>query len=132
MDPPSGEHNKPKPTSSDLFSSAKVVAGAAQSALNRDTDKLDKAKVAGAADDLLEAAAQYGKLDKDKGLGQYVEKAEGYLHQYGSSQPATATTASGHFEPAKEQPPSKESGGDGEPGSGLGDYVKMAKGFLKK
>ncbi|KAK8686829.1 hypothetical protein V6N13_125846 [Hibiscus sabdariffa] len=65
----------------DLFSSAKTVADAAKSTFNNESDKVDKGKVAGAAADLLGAAEDYGKLDKNTGVGQYVDKAENYLHQ---------------------------------------------------
>ncbi|XWS34164.1 hypothetical protein CRYUN_Cryun21dG0016700 [Craigia yunnanensis] len=122
----------PKPSSSDLFSSAKLLAGAAKSSFSNESDKVDKAKVAGAAADLLDAAQDYGKLDKDKGIGQHIEKAENYLHQYETSgQPAPTTTGSGTPNKAEAHPESHESGGDGKD-SGSGGYLKMAQGFLSK
>ncbi|GMP52748.1 hypothetical protein CsSME_00018450 [Camellia sinensis var. sinensis] len=68
--------------SSDLLSSAKLMAEAAKAALNHET--VDTGRVAGAAADLLEAVSHYGKLE-EKSFGKYVEKAEDYLHQYLSS-----------------------------------------------
>ncbi|XP_022776798.1 nodulin-related protein 1-like [Durio zibethinus] len=111
----------PKPTSSELFSSAKLVAEAAKSTFNNESDKVDKGKVAGAAADLLGAAQDYGKLDKEKGVGQYVGKAENYLHQYENTSVGQPTSAK-----AEAQPESHASGG------GVGDYLKMAQGFLGK
>lgn len=129
-----------KSSTSDLFSSAKLVAGAAQSAFSNQSDKIDKGKVAGASADLLGAAQDYGKLDKEKGIGQYVEKAENYLHQYetsGKSAPTTATDHSGGTSnKAEAQQKPNESGGDhgkdSGSGGGVGDYMKMAQGFLGK
>ncbi|KAK6242675.1 hypothetical protein SCA6_008064 [Theobroma cacao] len=122
------------PTSSELFSSAKVVAGAAKSTFSNESDKVDKGKVAGAAADLLGAAKGYGKLDQEKGIGQYVDKAENYLHQYESSGATPATKKSDtptNPEPAKSEP--HASGGDGKDSgsAGVGDYVKVAQGFFK-
>ncbi|XVF85852.1 hypothetical protein PTKIN_Ptkin17bG0151000 [Pterospermum kingtungense] len=121
------EKNK-TPSSSDLFSSAKLVAGAAKSTFSNEGDKVDKGKVAGAGADLLGAAQDYGKLDKDKGVGQYVEKAENYLHQYETSGKSAPTTTEAQQKP-------HGSGGDGKDsgsGGGVGDYMKMAQGFLGK
>ncbi|KAJ1395907.1 hypothetical protein SESBI_32993 [Sesbania bispinosa] len=116
----SESHNKP--SGGELFASAKLVADAAQSTLKNESEKVDKVKVADAAGDLLDAAGQYGKLDDQKGIGQYVDKAADYLHQYQSN----TTTAA---------PPSKpESQGDAaQSGGGLGgDFAKLAGGFFKK
>lgn len=69
--------------SGDLASSAKLVAEAAKSVFqDHNLEKVDKGRVAGAAAELLHAASQYGKLD-GKPAGNYLEKAEEYLHQYG-------------------------------------------------
>lgn len=113
-------------STSELFSSAKLVGEAAQANLRGEGDKVDKAKAADAAGDLLDAAGQYGKLDDQKGIGQYVDKAADYLHQYQSK-----TTAPS--DPAKQ-----ESKGEGEGegaksggGGGIGDLAKKAGGFLK-
>ncbi|MDK0803419.1 hypothetical protein P5E57_15845, partial [Clostridium perfringens] len=66
----------------DLFSSGKLVAGAAVSVFQqKSVENVDKQEVAGAAAELLHAASAYGKLD-DKPAGQYVEKAEGYLKEF--------------------------------------------------
>ena len=122
----------PKHSSSDLFSSAKLVAGAAKSTLNNESDKVDKGKVAGAGADLLDAGQDYGKLGEDKGIGLYVEKAENYLHQYETSgQPAPTTAGPGIPNKAEAHPESHESGGDGKD-SGSGGYLKMAQGFFSK
>ncbi|KAE8730005.1 Ankyrin repeat family protein [Hibiscus syriacus] len=118
-----------KPTNSDLFSSAKTVADAAKFSLNNETDKFDKGKVAGSAADLLGAAQDYGKLDKNTGVGQYVDKAETYLHQYQTSnQSAPAAKPESH-----EGEKGKESAGSAAAcGVGGADYMKMAQGFLGK
>ncbi|KAG2319909.1 hypothetical protein Bca52824_013122 [Brassica carinata] len=90
--PEEPEHNKPvegtenRPaSSSELMASAKVVAEAAQAAARNESDKLDKAKVAGASADILDAAQKYGKLDEKSGAGQYLDKAEKYLNDFESS-----------------------------------------------
>ncbi|MQL74120.1 hypothetical protein Taro_006463 [Colocasia esculenta] len=127
---------EPQPGATDLFSSAKLVAEAAQSCYQGGTDKVDKEKVAGAAADLLGAASQYGKFE-EKGFGQYLGKAETYLEQYssrGGSAPAPAADpapAPAAADPAPAPAPAKaeseakpEGGGPGE------DLMKAAKGFL--
>ncbi|XP_058070184.1 nodulin-related protein 1-like [Magnolia sinica] len=140
-----GQHRKPSnhshteshqhstPSSTQLLSSAKLVAEAATSALHHETHKVDKAKVAGAAGDLLAAASHYGKLE-EKSFGKYVEKAEEYLHHYHSSNSATTTTTT--HSSSTHHSGYGSSGGDGGDGtkseSGYGDYLKMAQGFLKK
>ncbi|XP_047318885.1 nodulin-related protein 1-like [Impatiens glandulifera] len=98
----------------ELFSSAKVVADAAQSAYRRET--FDKAKAAGAAEDILSAASKYGKLE-DKGYAKYVDQAEGYLHKIRGE--------GGHVEvkPSEDVKPG---------GGGYGDYMKMAEGLVSK
>ncbi|OMO71899.1 hypothetical protein COLO4_27926 [Corchorus olitorius] len=129
-----------KPTSSDLFSSAKVVADAAKSAFSGNEgggDKFDKAKVAEAASDLLGAAKDYGKLEQDKGIGQYVDKAQSYLHQFESSQsttkdtPAPAAAKDGEAKP-ESHPSGGHEGKESGSGGGVGDYMKMAQSFLGK
>ncbi|KAL0385952.1 UNVERIFIED_CONTAM: Nodulin-related protein 1 [Sesamum radiatum] len=84
------DNSDQKPSNSDLFASAKLVADAAQAQFRNEPDKYDKAKVAGATADLLDAASQYGKLDETKGVGKYVDQAENYLRQYNTT---TSTTA---------------------------------------
>ncbi|KAB5538473.1 hypothetical protein DKX38_016006 [Salix brachista] len=126
------EHDR-QPTTSELFSSAKLVAAAAQASLGKDGDKIDKAKVAAAAEDLLAATSKYGKLDRETGLGQQIEKAETYLHQYHSNTLPTATpgtTGSGNPAPADKKE-SSAGGDDDKSGSGFGGAFKMAQGFLK-
>ncbi|CAK9186164.1 unnamed protein product [Ilex paraguariensis] len=127
----------PIPSSSDLFSSAKLLAEAAQTSLSDGYDKVDKSKVAGAASDILDAASRYGKFE-DKAFGGYVEKANSYLHQYESSNPTTTkpgsklptTTTTTTTDAADKTSKSEEDGGD-KSGGGYGGYVKMAEGFLK-
>ncbi|KAF5727159.1 hypothetical protein HS088_TW22G00846 [Tripterygium wilfordii] len=118
------------PSSSELFSSAKLVAEAAKATFSHETDKVDKAKVAGAAENILGAVSHYGKFD-DKGVGKYVDKAEDYLHKYHSSHSSTTSTTT--TAAATQHPSSHSGGGDGksESGGGYGDYVKMAQGFFK-
>ncbi|XP_016181777.1 nodulin-related protein 1-like, partial [Arachis ipaensis] len=50
-------------STSELFSSANVVAETAQANISGEAEKVDKAKAANAAGDLLDAAGQYGKHD---------------------------------------------------------------------
>ncbi|KAJ4711437.1 nodulin-related protein 1 [Melia azedarach] len=137
-----------QPSSSELLASAKYAAEAIKSTFSNESDKVDKAKAAAAAEDLLGAASRYGNLE-DKSFGKYVEKAENYLHQYHSSHPATTTNTSGHsaaYGAEHSSVPSGHSGSahggehssvpsvdsDEKSGSGFGDYFKMAEGFLKK
>ena len=84
--PVEGTETANRPASpSELMASAKVVAEAAQAAARNESDKLDKAKVAGASADILDAAQKYGKLDEKSGAGQYLDKAEKYLNDFESS-----------------------------------------------
>ncbi|XP_057529653.1 nodulin-related protein 1-like [Amaranthus tricolor] len=135
-----GKTTKPNPPNkSDLLSSAKLMADAAKSALAHDTEKIDKAKVAGAAADLIGAAKHYGKLE-EKNFGKYVGKAETYLHQYHSSHSSSATTGSqshgashgGSYEGGEGKHGQHSSSGGSGGGSAYGDYVKLAQGFLNK
>lgn len=119
--PTTASHGGHDPVSkSDLMSSAKVLAGAAKSALAHESDKVDKAQVAGATADLLSAAKHYGKLE-EKSFGKYFDKAEGYLHNYHSSHSAADASHGG-----------EEKHGHSGSGGGYGEYVKLAQGFLKK
>ncbi|KAK3035901.1 hypothetical protein RJ639_031324 [Escallonia herrerae] len=132
-----------EPTNSELFSSAKLVAEAVRSTFRRESDKVDKAKVADAAEDLLQAASKYGKLD-EKGFGRYVDKAEGYLHSYhskttatttgsGESATTTTTTESDHLVAAAPKPSEHSGGEEAKSGSGgYGEYMKMAEGLFKR
>lgn len=125
---PTKEHHQP--SNSELMASAKYVAEAAKATFSNESDKVDKAKAAGAAEDLLAAASKYGKLEGN----QYVEKAEDYLHQYRSSHSTATTDTSGHSAQGGHDSSSVPSGGGGDEksGGGYGDYLKMAQGFLKK
>ena len=89
---------------SSLLSSAKVVADAARSTLQNEPaeKKHDNAEVAGAAADLLDAAQNYGKLDKTSGVGSYVDKAGNYLHEYETSH-STKPKASEQPKPSSEK-----------------------------
>lgn len=128
MDPPSKTSDQ-KYTSSELLSSAKLLSEAAQASLRNESDKVDKAKVADAAGDLLDAAGQYAKLDEQKGIGQYVEKGADYLHHYkGDSAPSNPSTTA----PPSESHPPKQEESKSEGGGGFGQFTKLAGDFLGK
>ncbi|KAG8366419.1 hypothetical protein BUALT_Bualt17G0077700 [Buddleja alternifolia] len=126
-DQPNNPDHQPKP---DLLSSAKVVAEAAQAHLGNEPAKYDKAKVAGAAADILDAAEKYGKIDEKQGVGKYVEQAEDYLRSQSGTHAADKTAGggggSGEHKIAAGGEAGKPSGG------GAGDYVKTAEGLLNK
>ncbi|XP_058735324.1 nodulin-related protein 2-like [Vicia villosa] len=132
----SGEAAK-KHSTSELMASAKVVAEAAQSGFGPGADgkAVDKGKVADAAGDLLDAVGDYAKLDHQKGMGQYVDKAADYLHHY---HPTTTTAATGDHPTSKpdhhkSDDAAKTDGGEsGGHGHGLGDFAKTAGGFFHK
>lgn len=143
------EHGGDQKSSSDLLSSAQLVADAAQSVLHNESDKVDKPRVAGAAADVLGAAKDYGKLGED-GVGRYVGQAEDYLQKY-SQQSSTTTAAPATSDQKPESdgeaekpvvaiPDAGECGADAtrksgsgeEEGKSPGDYLKMAQGFLGK
>ncbi|XP_073131223.1 nodulin-related protein 2-like [Henckelia pumila] len=142
--------SKPKPTSdhpddhhghhkkrsnSDLLNSAKVVADAAKSHLRHEPQKHEKGKVADAAADLLCAASDYGKLDDSKGMGKYVDKAEDYLRQYHTTHSTTTTVVDSHGNKTTTTTTATSVTTDPEKdpaAGGVGDYVKMAEGFLHK
>ncbi|KAI3497792.1 hypothetical protein L1887_33336 [Cichorium endivia] len=127
--------NTQQPSSSELLSSAKLVAESAKYAASNQTDKIDKAKTAGAAADVLDAAKEYGKFDETQGVGQYLKKADDYLHEYEKSG-ATATppppTKEGEAAPAA--PPAAEEKSEkkeSESGFGAADALKAAGSFFK-
>lgn len=128
----SNQDQKPSDHSNaDLFSSAKVVAGAAQAQFQNKSSEINKEQVAGAAANLLDAAQKYGKLDEKQGVGQYVEKAEGYLRGYGQSNkggPAVGEEVKEHVE--KAEGVVKQGGHSA--GEAVGEYAKMGEDFLKK
>ncbi|KAJ9563802.1 hypothetical protein OSB04_008962 [Centaurea solstitialis] len=103
------------PSASKLMASAKLVAESAKYATSNQSEKIDKPKAAGAAADILDAIEKYGKFDETKGIGQYLQKAEDYLHNYEKSGTAAPAPA-----PAKEK---KKEGGSG---FGAGDALKAA------
>ncbi|KAL2519306.1 nodulin-related protein 1 [Abeliophyllum distichum] len=123
-DRPQDTADPPKPSNSDLMSRAKVLAEAAK------TGKYDNPGVAGAAADIIDAGEKYGKLDENKGVGQYIEKAEDYLRKYDASHSTTTTakpddkSTTGTAAPKPDKNTESESGGGG--------YMKMAGDFLKK
>ncbi|XP_073281228.1 uncharacterized protein [Primulina huaijiensis] len=82
-----------EPSNTDLFSSAKVVAGASQSYFSHQPATYENTEVAGATADILNAASEYGKLDKTQGVGKYVDQAESYLKEYESSNTKPAATS---------------------------------------
>ena len=118
-----GEAHAPKSTS-ELMESARTVAEAAQFACTQQTDKIDKAKVAGAAEDVLEATKSYGKLDDNSGVGQYVDKAEGYLHKYHAPDAAAGAE--------KDQSASSAGAEKDQSSGGVGGLRNMAKGLFSK
>ena len=126
------QHQHHQPSNAELMASGKVLAGAGQTTVSQGAGKVDKARTAGAASDLLEAGSNYGKLE-EKSYGKYVEKAETYLDQYGnpSSQSQSHSTTTATTPPSHSSTPSTTT--DSEPHSAAGGgYVKMAQGFLKK
>ncbi|KFK36625.1 hypothetical protein AALP_AA4G148300 [Arabis alpina] len=139
--PVEGTETANRPASNaELMASAKVVAEAAQAAARNESDKLDKAKVAGASADILDAAEKYGNFDEKTSTGQYLDKAEKYLHDFESSHSSGAVApppttgapppAAGAPPPASHPEPETKKAEE-ESGGGLGGYAKMAQGFLK-
>ncbi|CAI8617598.1 unnamed protein product [Vicia faba] len=135
----SGEAAK-KHSTSELMASAKVVAEAAQSGFGPGADgkAVDKGKVADAAADLLDAVGDYAKLDDQKGLGQYVDKAADYLHHYHATTTTTATATGDHptskpgHHKSDDTAAETDGGESGGHGHGLGDFAKAAGGFFHK
>ncbi|XP_077223689.1 nodulin-related protein 1-like [Tasmannia lanceolata] len=129
-------HSHQKHSTTDLFSSAKLLAGAAKSSLGNENQDLDKAKLSSAAANLLEAASEYGKLE-EKSFGKYVEKAEDYLHKSGSSNTTTTTTTTTTTSPhptttaTTQHSSSTYSDSDASDKNNDGGYFKMAEGFMK-
>ncbi|XP_062205862.1 nodulin-related protein 1-like [Phragmites australis] len=131
--------------SGDLFSSGKLVAEAAVSVFQqKSADNVDKKEVAGAAEEILHAASTYGKFE-DKPVGQYIEKAEGYLKEFSSGPAAGAgkEKADAPAPPAGDAPkPAEPDEGPKEPapaaeeskseGFGIGDVVKGAEELVEK
>uniref|UniRef100_A0ACD5VD87 Uncharacterized protein n=1 Tax=Avena sativa TaxID=4498 RepID=A0ACD5VD87_AVESA len=131
-------------SSSDLMSSGKVVAEAAQSAFEtKSVENIDKERVAGASADILDSVSKYAKIE-DKPAGQYLEKAEVYLKQYSSGgtekektdAPAAADAPKPAAEEAPKEPapapaPAAEEGKSSD-GFGLDDVVKGAESVMEK
>ncbi|GAA0152238.1 hypothetical protein LIER_37452 [Lithospermum erythrorhizon] len=125
------------PSTTELMSSAKVVADAAKAKMSN--QEFDQHKAAEAAADVLDGASHYGKLDESQGLGKMVNQAEDYLHKYSTT---TTTTTTGHGGDGQQPPTTtttttasthETSGGGGadEGGEEKSDIMKMAEGFLK-
>jgi len=129
-----GSHGEEKKIStSELMASAKIVAEAAHSGFGKgsaDQKPMDKAKVAEAAGDLLDAVGQYAKLDDQKGLGQYVDKAADYLHGYHHKGHDTAPPSSKPDHHKGDDADKSEGGAGGHHGLGDG-LAKVAGGFFK-
>ncbi|KAM3706858.1 hypothetical protein ACJW31_03G183100 [Castanea mollissima] len=139
------QHQHRQPSNAELMASAKVLAESGQTIVSQGASKVDKARAAGAASDLLEAASSYGKLE-EKSYGKYVEQAETYLDQYGNPASKSHSTTPTTPTPSHSSTPSTTTdskpnsaaaaAGDhkseGNTESGTGGYVKMAQGFLKK
>lgn len=130
-----GSHGEEKKIStSELMASAKIVAEAAQSSLGKgsaDQKPMDKAKVAEAAGDLLDAVGQYAKLDDQKGVGSYVDKAADYLHKYENTTTATPPASKPADQPKSDEAAKPEGEGSGGIGGLGGDFAKVAGGFFK-
>ncbi|KAI3812016.1 hypothetical protein L1987_16716 [Smallanthus sonchifolius] len=82
-----GDNDKesPKPSNSELMASAKVMSEAVTG------QETDTGKIAGAAADILDAAASYGIIDETQGLGKLADQAEDYLHKYETTHTTTVT-----------------------------------------
>ena len=130
------DNSSSKSSSSELLGSAKVLSDAASAAYRHETDKIDKTKVADAAGDVLGAVSDHAKLENTS-IGQYVDKAENYLHSYGKPSTTTPTTAPAPPPPATTttEPTvtttAATAAAEDEPKSGAGDYLKMAGGLFK-
>jgi len=122
----SGEEKKI--STSELMASAKVVAEAAQSGFGKD---LDKDKTAEAAGDLLDAVGQYAKLDDQKGVGSYVDKAADYLHKYENTTTGAPAATKPADQPKTDEAAKPEGEGSGGIGGLGGDFAKVAGGFFK-
>jgi hypothetical protein len=79
-------HSSDTPSYGEVFSSAQVLIGAA---MGGSGGSGSRAEVAEAAGNILGAVSHYAHLEQTS-YGSYVEKAETYLHQYGSKH-ASAT-----------------------------------------
>ncbi|KAL8267546.1 hypothetical protein R6Q59_004890 [Mikania micrantha] len=75
-----------KPSNSELLASAKVMSDAVTG------KETDTGKIAGAAADVLDAAATYGIIDETKGLGKLADQAGDYLHKYETTHTTTTVT----------------------------------------
>ncbi|KAL5223933.1 hypothetical protein ABZP36_010572 [Zizania latifolia] len=122
------------------MSSGKVVADATVEVFQKKSvEGVDKKKVASAAADVLQSASTYGKLD-DKPVGQYIDKAEGYLKEFssgGAAPPAATEDAAPKTDPeeAPKEPapaPAAEEGKPSSEGFGLDDIVKVAESQIEK
>ncbi|KAK9051019.1 hypothetical protein SSX86_027644 [Deinandra increscens subsp. villosa] len=128
-----GDETKPNPdqsSKSDLLSSAKLVAEAAQCAATNQSDKIDKPKTAGAAADILDAAKEYGKFDETKGAGKYLKQADDYLHEYEKSG-ATPPAAAAEEKKGEAAPHAEEKKEESGSGFGAADAFKAAGSFFK-
>ncbi|XP_073142816.1 uncharacterized protein [Henckelia pumila] len=103
--PAASDGTEPASDTTDLFGSAKVVAGAAQSYFSHQPPTYENTELAGATADILGAASDYGKLDKTQGVGKYVDQAETYLKDYESSNTTTPPAAA-----AAAPPPADDAG----------------------
>uniref|UniRef100_A0A0E0QXM4 Uncharacterized protein n=1 Tax=Oryza rufipogon TaxID=4529 RepID=A0A0E0QXM4_ORYRU len=129
-----------KSGSGDLMASGKVVAEATMSVFQqKSVEGVDKKEVAGAAADLLALG-----LD-DKPVGQYIDKAEGYLKDFssgsgGAAPPPPAAGDAAAPKPAAEEPPKEPAPAEKEEGKppsssegfGLDDVMKGAESLMEK
>ncbi|KAK9750708.1 hypothetical protein RND81_02G215700 [Saponaria officinalis] len=123
-------NSKPTASKSEVISSAKVIMDAAKSAFANDNERIDKAKVAEAAANVLEATSHYGKFE-DKSYGKLINKAEDYLHKYNSTHSTTtAATTDGGGGATEGHGGGGGDGKEGHGGGGYGEYLKMAQGIM--
>ncbi|KAK9052182.1 hypothetical protein SSX86_028810 [Deinandra increscens subsp. villosa] len=80
------QKDSPKPSNSELMASAKVMTDAVTG------QETDMGKIAGAAADVLDAAANYGIIDETQGIGKLADQAENYLHKLENDSKPDAST----------------------------------------
>jgi len=96
------------------------------------TDKFDKVKMAESAENALEAAKTKGKLDDKSGVGQYVNKAQDYLHQMHSGDAGKEEKEKTDKDKKEKQEIDKDKEEKEETGGGgAGGIMKMAQGLFK-
>jgi len=141
--PPTHHHSssssgeKMKPSGGQAAASAKVLLDAAVAKLHKtqsegggEGEKIDNAKLAAAASDVLAAAKHYGKMD-GKNYGKYVDMAEGYLQKFGQKQGSGNVAVNDNYA----RPPSSHStqhAQEDEEENNYLKYFKKAEEYLNK